>query len=177
MARQVGVAVTVRGRCRRTGAALAVSLLALAGLSCGRSGPAHPLFPVHGQVLLDGRPLAGVLVMLHPAASSAGEEANPYAQTDADGRFSIGTSEGGGAPAGTYRVAVRDTRGGEEETRSDVKGTFRRTRTVSPPARYGDPATSGLSAKVAEGPNELEPFRLTTRPGDSTRPQPLPVDD
>jgi hypothetical protein len=53
----------------------------------------------------------------------------------------------------------------------------RQTRTVSLPSRYGDPGTSGLRAKVAEGPNDLEPFRLTARPGDSTKPQPLPVDD
>src|SRR5262245_30753143 len=148
MARQIGAPGVLRGRWRPIGAALAVLMLALMGLSCGRAGSARPLFSVHGQVLLDGRPLGGVMIMLHPVGGTVGEEGCPYAQTGADGRFSIGTPEGGGAPPGDYRVAIRDARGGEEETRSDIGGTLKRIRTVSPPARYGEPGTSGLRAKV-----------------------------
>jgi hypothetical protein len=162
----------IRGVCRPSNVSLAVALTALMGLACTRTGPDRLLYPVQGQVLLDGKPLAGALLVFHPIAATGPEEARPYAQSGADGRFSVV----GGAPAGEYRVAVRDARGGEEETRSDAGGALR-GRAVRPPARYGDPTTSGLRVRVAESPNDLAPFRLASGPGDSTKPPPRPVDD
>lgn len=148
------------------------ALAAWLGLACTRTGPARPLFPVQGQVLLEGKPLVGALLVFHPVAATPTDESRPNAQSGPDGRFRVI----GGAPAGEYRVAVRDARGGEEETRSDAGGALR-GRPVRPPARYGDPTTSGLRVRIAESPNDLEPFRLTNGPGDSTKPSPRPVDD
>jgi len=163
----------VRGAWRPSNVALVVVLTALLSLACTRTGPARPLFPVQGQVLLDGKPLVGALLVFHPIAATGADEIRPYAQSGADGRFSVI----GGAPAGEYRVVVQDARGGEEETRSDAVGALR-GRSVRPPARYCDPSTSGLRVRVAESPNELEPFRLANGPGGSTtKPPTRPVDD
>jgi len=154
-------------------------LLVLPGPACNRSHSGRPVFPVRGQVLLDGKPLPGVVVVFHPAGEWGPDEGRPRAETDADGRFTVSTyGAGDGAPAGKYKVAVFELRPdeGETVTHTDVirPGTPRR---AGPPAVYANPDSSGLSAQVAEGPNELDPLRLKSGPRGPTRPVPLPEID
>ncbi len=147
-----------------TVAALAALLPVLPGLSCGRPGPQRPVFPVRGQVLLDGKPVANALVVFHPAGA---DETRPRAETDSDGRFAVSTyGTGDGAPTGEYKVAVLDLHGeGEAGEAPADEGGARKGAPGRPPARYADPESSDLRARVLEGNNELEPFRLKPGPG------------
>jgi hypothetical protein len=158
---------------------LAALLLVLPGLSCSRSGHRRPVFPVRGQVLLEGKPLSSVLVVFHPAGAWGAEESRPYARTDRAGRFAVSTyGTEDGAPAGEYKVAIVELRGrGEEDEAPADEGGPRKARSSPPPARYADPETSGLRVRVHEGPNELEPFQLKAGRREPARPKAPPVDD
>jgi hypothetical protein len=154
-------------------------LLALSGLSCGRPSPGKPVFPVRGQVLLDGKPLPGAIVLFHPTGEWDPEEGHPRAETGADGRFIVSTyGAGDGAPAGDYKVAILEPRADEGETAAQADlirpPTGSRAR---PAAVYGNPNSSGLRARVTEGANDLDPFRLKSGPPGAMKPNPLPVID
>lgn len=154
-------------------------LLVLAGLSCSRSGPGKPVFPVHGQVLLEGKPVANVLVAFHPVGEWGAAENRPYAETDRDGRFTLSTyGSRDGAPAGEYKVAIRDLRGEGEGAEAPVdEASPSKARPNRPPAQYANPETSGFRVRVHEGRNELEPFQLKSGPRDPGKPAaPPPVD-
>jgi hypothetical protein len=131
-----------------------VACLALAACS----GCARPevVYPVQGQVFLDGKPAARAQVVFHPVGAGP-DAAHPVGQTDDEGRFTLTTREtGDGAPAGEYRVAVarflalqgRGAAEGESVTVNDL------------PARYGAAESSGLTATVRPGENRLPPFAL-----------------
>jgi hypothetical protein len=134
------------------------------------------VYPVRGQVLLDGKPLPGVLVVFHPVVDEGFDSGRPTAQTDAEGRFTVITHGlGDGVPAGEYRVAVVELRagGGETDVQSDVGGPPG-VRTTRPPAVYGRPETSGLKVTVVQEANDLGPFRLRSGPRDRAKSAPLP---
>jgi len=82
----------------------------LAGLSAGCADHGTPLYPVHGRVTLDGKPLAGKTVKFIPDAGTPGQGAG--ATTNAEGRYTLlaarpgATKDRPGAPAGSYRVVV-----------------------------------------------------------------------
>ena len=147
-----------------TGIVCSLSLLFVLSISsCSRSRPAKAVFPVHGQVLLDGKPLAGAMIVLHPAGKWE-EPSRPYGETDRDGRFLISTfGNKDGAPPGDYKVAVSGpaTEGGENTFRPDA-GEPQTKGLVTSPARYGNPETSGLRIKVNEAKTDLQPFQLKT---------------
>src|SRR5262245_35683473 len=87
-------------------ASLALAALCLAG--CGRSGRA-PVYPVTGQVLLDGsgKPAAGATVIFHPAKGATDSAPRAVGQADDQGTFTLTTYEkGDGAAAGDYVVTV-----------------------------------------------------------------------
>jgi hypothetical protein len=158
---------------------LTALLLVLSGLSCSRSSPGRPVFPVHGQVLLEGKPVANVLVAFHPVGAWGADENRPYAETDRDGRFTLSTyGFQDGAPAGEYKVALRDLRGeGEGAEVQPDEASPRKPRPNRPPASYANPETSGFRVRVHEGRNELEPFLLKAGPRDAAKPSvPPPVD-
>jgi hypothetical protein len=122
--------------------------LALLAASCGGGGPT--LHPVSGKVFFNGRPAEGAIVVLHPADPNGPK---PSATAGADGSFTLSTHpHGEGAPAGDYAVVVTwfppDAR--------EVDNPRNKL-----PARYADPAQSGLKATVQAGPTELQPFQLT----------------
>jgi hypothetical protein len=133
---------------------LALALLVGAGCSGGNRVPLHP---VRGQVLYNGSPVAGALVVFHPRAPVAGQAQKPLAYTDAEGRFRLMTERpDDGAAAGEYTMTVvqrERTAMGREEVNA---------RNLLPP-RYARPATSGLTFRVEEGENELPPVHLTDR--------------
>jgi hypothetical protein len=147
-------------------------VLALATVSCGKSGSARPVFPVRGQVLLDGKPLAGVQVAFHPVAAPGPDDGRPYARTDANGRFAVSTyGTGDGAPPGEYKISLHDLQnsGGNDEVRGDeAPPKARKPSRIAAP--YANPDTSGLRIRVSEGPNELEPFQLKPGPPAPTLP-------
>lgn len=124
----------------------ALLLLAFSGLACGNSGQ-PPVFPVQGQVLYHGRPVAHALVVFHPLEGAATGGVRPHGRTQEDGHFTLTSYQpGDGAPAGTYRVTV------EQWLSSGRDDEPPRNRL---PARYAHPQTSGLTATVTEAPTEL----------------------
>jgi hypothetical protein len=126
--------------------------------SCAKEGRT-PVHPVHGQVLFEGRPVPNALVVFHPAGELAGGSTlgKPHAIAGADGFFTLGTyAADDGAPAGDYAVTVELWLAGTPgvSLESDSTPTNRL------PARYANPATSRLTARVGEGANELPTFKL-----------------
>jgi hypothetical protein len=128
-----------------------VFMAASLGLTgCGQSKKV-PTYPVAGKVLIGGKPVAHAIVVFHPE----GDEPNtdrPRATTNADGSFTIQTTDGQeGAPAGKYRITVEQWLASK---RTD-EGPSNRL-----PGKYAKPESSGLTATVVPGPNELQPIVL-----------------
>lgn len=120
---------------------------------CSRSDHA-PVYPVRGQVLLNGKPLAEAIVTFHQEGSHA-RAALPSAHTDAEGRFKLTSyANGDGAPEGTYSISLVCFR-----AHPIRKGAESDATNVVPP-RYANAATSKLTATVLRGDNELPPLQL-----------------
>src|SRR3954454_9920331 len=82
-------------------AALMVFGFAVLLIGCSRSDRT-PVYPVHGQVLLNGKPLPEAIVTFHHEAGDA-KVPLPSAHTDAEGRFKLTSyATGDGAPEGSY---------------------------------------------------------------------------
>jgi hypothetical protein len=135
------------GACRPSGFWLAAAMAAVAGLACTRTTPARPLFPVQGQVLLDGKPLAGATVRFVPEKFLGDGFKPAEGVCDERGLAELRT-EGGrlpGVACGFYRVEVCKPGGGKE----------------SLPARYN--AASTLGHEVAPDTERGNiTFRLST---------------
>ena len=132
---------------------LTVALLSIAGVSCSQHSDHKPVFPVTGQVLVNGKPAPHAFVVFHPVATSEADAVRPRAQAKEDGTFQVTTyGRDDGAPAGEYALTV-------ELFRAPTANDDRPPTNILP-GRYANPKTSGLSVRVDEGPNELPPLRL-----------------
>jgi hypothetical protein len=127
-----------------------IALLSVLSSSC--SNGRKPVYPVHGQVLFEGQPIPGALVVFHSQGADGGTTEKSFAKAGPDGTFTLGTYESAdGAPAGNYLVTVElwlSSGTGDEGPTSRL------------PPRYANPNTSGLTATVEAGPTELKPFEL-----------------
>ncbi len=145
---------------RRTALVRAVGTMAAAGLmisglaGCGEKtyysvGEIHP---VKGQILLpDGKPLSSGRVIL---VSTKGQEFPGIVESD--GRFSIKSGAGDGAPAGEYLVRIDP-----EASTAGSKGPAKKGLSSLPfPAKYADETTSDLKVTIKPGENNLEPIKL-----------------
>lgn len=124
-------------------------LVAAAGLLVGcSSSDGVTLFPVEGEIKLNGQPLAGAQVVFHPRQPK--DKVPPArAQTDSSGHFKLTTFDThDGAPAGAYSVTV------EYFPLLQQQGEFIAGRNILPP-KYASPATTDLKIEVAAGPNKL----------------------
>ncbi len=120
---------------------------------CAKQATA-PVYPVHGQVLLNGKPLADAIVSFH-VQNGNDKEAFPAAHTDREGHFSLTTySTGDGAPEGSYAISLVCFR--SRGARNSVGGHAENV----VPQRYASPSSSGLTATVVPGDNELQPLKL-----------------
>lgn len=139
--------------------ALAATMLLLAAALAGCSRPAGPpCFPVRGTVIHDGKPLAEVMVVLHPLTPPTDPFPLPLGYTDGQGKFQLQTlNPGDGAPAGEYAITLelRELRRSGEEMTRDGKNLL--------PSRYATPKTTPLRVTVVEGPNEVPAIAVTDR--------------
>jgi hypothetical protein len=135
------------------GASLGVALIA--GCS-GSNGP--DCYPVRGQVIRDGRPLAEAQVCFHPLDSTPPRVPRPEATTDGLGRYILTTLRSGdGAPAGRYRITVErraPRRIGEELVRDGANEL---------PARYAEADASPWDFEVQPGQNDVPPLAVEVR--------------
>jgi hypothetical protein len=149
---------TLNKQVRRPSSAAAL-LVVLWIIGCADSAAVR-CYPVQGQVLLGGQPVAEAMVVFHPkspppATASEAHVPHPVAHTDAEGNFRLTTLQpGDGAPPGEYAITVelREARLiGDELTRDGPN--------VLPP-RYSRPETTDLSYTVIEGENQMPPLQL-----------------
>jgi hypothetical protein len=103
-------------------------ILLLSG--CGRSDA--PLALVSGEVLFQGRPLAGGTIVFTPDPQRGGRGPQSWAQIKPDGRFVLAAGERKGAVPGWHRITIAPGK--------DDRRRF--------PPRYLDPELSGQSFEV-----------------------------
>jgi hypothetical protein len=117
---------------------------------------------VGGKVTLDGAPVEGAVVTLIPASQgTTGRTAT--GKTDASGQFTLSTTNViTGVVPGEYKATVSKEKVEGALTPEQSQEHFAKTGQAPPPpkvtdelpAKYKDPATSGLTAKV-EGAKDL----------------------
>jgi hypothetical protein len=128
----------------------------VAGCS-GAKGPAKKVcYPVKGQLVVQGKPAEGALVILQPKDNpnvAEWSEGFPRATTGTEGKFELGTyADTDGAPAGDYVVLVSWTPPNPQNEETSLPDRLG--------GRYSDPATSKLTAKVEPRPTELPPINI-----------------
>ena len=132
----------------RTGLVCAV-LGILAG--CGRSKA--PETVVRGQILYRGEPVSGGLIVFAPNADRGSEGPVATANLNEDGSFNLIGADGKPIPAGWYRIAVAPKAGAVEVPTAErpYPGL---------PAKYRNPALSGLEREIKGGADNLICFDL-----------------
>jgi hypothetical protein len=132
--------------------------LALGGCAGDKSSQRPRVVPTTGRVLFNGQPLAGAHVTFTNVA--AGRSA--YAKTDAEGKFTLTTFEhNDGAVPGQQQISVSKLEaappaepGVDRTTTTNAAPTPPRRWSI--PRRYGDVATSVLTAEIVEnGANDI----------------------
>jgi hypothetical protein len=131
---------------------LPVYLLLLAGLGGCKQSDGSTIYPVSGQVLVNGKPAAAALVTFHPIGVHTGAP-RPTGRAAEDGTFTLTSNVGGdGAPAGEYRVTVVWTQAiASKAVVSDGDNVPVRSLL---PAAYASPDSTPLKATVKSGTNE-----------------------
>jgi hypothetical protein len=133
-----------------------MALLLVSG--CGKKEVRKPVYPVTGRVTSASKSADGALVVLHPVDDDAianWPTGYPRGKVGPDGTFTIGTyEEADGAPVGNYKVVIdwRDMPDPSSEERGPDKLKERYTARNTP-----------LKAQVAEGPNTIGPFEVSTK--------------
>ncbi|MBX6316173.1 MAG: hypothetical protein IRY99_25170, partial [Isosphaeraceae bacterium] len=127
---------------------VAITLLALVPLGCGRSGP--ELAPVTGKVTYKGQPVPRGTISFQPVDPKQGAPAT--GTIEPDGTYTMQTTEpGDGVRPGQYRVAIT----AREE--APILDYIPKTPPPPPksliPEKYENPETSGLTATVKSGRN------------------------
>lgn len=153
---------------RYRGAMLAINVwvVSLAVCGCGSGDDRPELGQVTGTITMDGKPLAGTVVVFSP---DNGRPAR--GKTDAEGKYEltyIGQTRG--AKIGHHRVEIAPNEEGEDESEIEAatagESTTTPTTPVKPrknsvPARYN--VNSVLEADVKAGENQFD-FKLESQP-------------
>jgi hypothetical protein len=133
-----------------------LAVLVVPGLlvSCGKKELTLPVHPVSGQIIFEGKPAVGAMVVLHRVSEPLPPDVSPVATTGADGGFQISTYQAGdGAPAGDYVATVEWRKvvgqGGSSAPGPNVI-----------PAKYGKRDSSPLKVTISDSSNVLEPFQI-----------------
>lgn len=123
---------------------------------CGDSS-APRLAQVTGTVTYQGKPLAGAYVSFAP--EEPGQRA-ASGSTDASGKYRLTTfTNFDGAVLGKHRVMIRGEEPPDDPNKAADDITLKRGKLLTP-RKYTDPATSGLTAEVADKSNVFD-FTLT----------------
>jgi hypothetical protein len=139
-----------RGGQARLALTIVAVLAAVSMAGCGRAnGDRARVYPAEGQVVWNGKPLAGAQVVFYPQAESEAKASPPKAQTDSEGRFRLSTyAADDGAPEGAYAVTVLYYPPQKQD------GGYVPGPNVLP-KKYASPKTTDLRAQVVQGANSL----------------------
>ena len=140
---------------------LILAASAVCATSCGSSDEV-PVYPVRGQVLVQGQSAENAYIVCYPQGASVEvQQLTPRGKTTADGRFSLKTyRQGDGAPPGDYKISIV-WHPPPEGMRTDQLHPSELTALPDRlEGRFADPATSGLTVTVTSGQNELPPFEI-----------------
>ena len=152
----------------RFGALIALALTTGLVMGCGAGGPA--VEPATGVVTMDGSPVAGATVIFTPAAGGV----SATGITGSDGRFSLASVVSGkswpGAGVGSYTVTVSKVEVDAAASIDPNDPKYDPLASVNPgagpkyvvPRGYGAAATSGLTATIAKGKNDVK-FELDSK--------------
>lgn len=143
-------------------------LLLGATSGCGDGTPTVKTEHVRGVVTLDGSPVEGATVTFTPVVGGSGSAANGY--TDAKGEYELTLLSpgagmkavmGGGTLPGEYQVSVIKSVAGEvaDPTRGQSQAP---KLTYVVPKKYNNVRTSGLTATVEVGSNDV-PLELVSK--------------
>ena len=132
--------------------------LAAAIALCCTSCLGARLNTVQGKVLYQGKPAKGALVVFYPKGND-GLKAIPATGVAAeDGSFTLSSGKEAGVVAGEYFVTITWPEEPKDPTKISMEPP------PPPPdrlkGRYANRDTSGLTATVKSGTNQLEPFDL-----------------
>ena len=137
----------------RPTAAVGMFFLSTLMLSCSGDKRFKPTYPARGQVFFEGKPAAGAIIRFQSIATEDHPWTKPSGDVDDSGDFVVSTYRSNdGLPAGEYKVAIVWLPKG-------YIGPVEKGNKL--PARYADPATSGLTVEVKESDNVFPSFQLT----------------
>jgi len=137
-------------------------MAALATPGCGRRSDLPPLAKVVGVVTLDGQPLKTGTIQFIPDKSKGTAGRMAVGGIGSDGHFEMTTLvEGDGAQVGHHLVGIQayevvGSQNSDSPTPIESKALI--------PEKYGDAATSGLTAEVVSGKVNTIHFDLKSRP-------------
>jgi hypothetical protein len=147
----------VRAAARLWAAVAAVVAASAAGCGKDAGEPRVPVFPVKGEIVIDGQPTPGAFLVFHPVGQTGRDVLKPRGRANNDGTFQVGTyGSADGAPVGQYKVTVEYT------PLVDRDGDVRAGPNVVP-SQYSKAETTPLSADVKEGENSLPRIEISTR--------------
>ena len=140
---------------------LALIVICLTVTGCGGAPADAPeLHPASGVVTYNGEPLANAMVTL--ISGSGGKVA--AGKSDASGTFILMTNGEDGAVKGTHKVTVSvlpasadgpaPEVGSEEYEKMMTEGAEPAKSPI--PEKYSDAGTSGLTAAIVAGPNQIK---------------------
>ena len=113
---------------------------------------------VQGKVLYQGKPAKGAVVVFHPKGNDSLTAIPATGVAGEDGTFTLSSGKNAGAVAGEYEVTVTWPEEAKDPTKISLEPP------PPPPdrlkGRYANRGTSGLTATVKSGTNQLEPFDL-----------------
>jgi tetratricopeptide (TPR) repeat protein len=117
----------------------------------------YALHQVKGQVTFEGKPIPNASLVFYPVNPKTDNHPRPKAVAGSDGLFKLGSyAANDGAPAGEYKVAIAwNTQPTQKEIQED---RYRPKNQL--PARYANPESSGLTARIVAGDNSLPAFAL-----------------
>jgi hypothetical protein len=142
-----------------------VMSLAVGIVGCGHQQKSPvPLFPVHGTVTLDSKPMAGVTVEFIPTGDTRGQGGT--GQTELDGTYNLTTPFGeSGIAAGEYQVVIQAVEvpegfGTENPAPPTSPTGGSASKTPPLPPIYSDRARTTLTATVTPDGNAPLDFAL-----------------
>jgi len=127
----------------------------LAAASCKKKDDGRlPVYPVKGQILVDGNPVKGVLIYFWPAKIEKNLHAYcPNGQTDDNGHFKLSTYDADdGAPAGEYTITIEWPVGYNQLT-NQWHGDHLQ-------GKYSDQGKSEIKLKIDSKPNDLAVIQI-----------------